>query len=261
MKNLLKKWLAEPLARGLDLDDPALFEVRKYILRKKKFLRAIYAEWYQLLSDNVSEEPGIVLELGSGSGYARESIPNLLSSEIVWIPDVSMVIDGCALPFSDHSVKAIVMTDVLHHIPQVRAFFSEAMRCLVPHGVVVMIEPWVSPWSIFIYKYFHHEQFDPDSAAWEFETSGPLSGANGALPWMIFERDKSVFNAEFPLLSVETITPMMPFCYLLSGGLSVRGILPGFTYPWCRSFERLLDPWSEKLGMFAFIVLRRANYS
>ena len=172
-----------------------------------------------------------------------------------------MVIDGCALPFSDHSVKAIVMTDVLHHIPQVRAFFSEAMRCLVPHGVVVMIEPWVSPWSIFIYKYFHHEQFDPDSAAWEFETSGPLSGANGALPWMIFERDKSVFNAEFPLLSVETITPMMPFCYLLSGGLSVRGILPGFTYPWCRSFERLLDPWSEKLGMFAFIVLRRANYS
>ncbi|MDD5371082.1 MAG: class I SAM-dependent methyltransferase [Anaerolineaceae bacterium] len=254
---MLKSWLSEPLARGLELDDPVLTDVRRTILQKKRFLRAIYTEWYQLQKRSIPDGPGIIFELGSGSGFAQDSIPKLISSEVFWLSSVSLVVDGCALPFPDQSAKAIIMTDVLHHLPNPRGFFSEVTRCLGPGGVLTMVEPWVTSWSRFVYKHYHHENFEPDSLAWEFETSGPLSGSNQALPWMIFERDKPIFTKEFPLLSVESIYPMMPFCFLLSGGLSVRGIIPGFLYHWCRSVEGLLDRWNADLGLFAFIVLRR----
>jgi 2-polyprenyl-3-methyl-5-hydroxy-6-metoxy-1,4-benzoquinol methylase len=48
------------------------------------------------------------------------------------------------------SLRGIVMTNVLHHIPDARAFLKEAARCLHPGGVIAMIEPWVSPWSRLI---------------------------------------------------------------------------------------------------------------
>ena len=257
MGSLIKRLLSEPLAADLDLDDPKLTAVRRVILRKKPFLRAVYSEWYQLLSRSVPAGSGRVIELGSGSGFAGESVPGLISSEIFWLPDISLVFDGCALPFPDQSLKAILMTDVLHHIPTVRSFFAEASRCLVPGGVVAMVEPWVSGWSRFVYRNFHHEPFQPETPAWEFATSGPLSGANGALPWIVFQRDRAQFARDFPCLAVETVRPMMPFCFLLSGGLSMRGLAPAFSYPWVRVFEGWLERGRIDLGMFSFILLRR----
>ena len=56
---------------------------------------------------------------------------------------------------------------------------------------------WVTRWSRWIYGRFHHEPFDPQRADWEFPLSGPLSGANGALPWIIFQRDREQFEREW----------------------------------------------------------------
>ncbi len=35
-----------------------------------------------------------------------------------------------------------------------------------------MIEPWVTPWSRIIYKYLHHEPFDPHETEWCFPPTG-----------------------------------------------------------------------------------------
>ncbi len=58
------------------------------------------------------------LELGSGAGFLQQHIDRLITSEIFRCPDITMVLDACALPFEDRSLRAIVMTDVLHHIPR-----------------------------------------------------------------------------------------------------------------------------------------------
>jgi SAM-dependent methyltransferase len=250
----IKNWLSEPLTRGLDLDDPALTHLRRSVLNQKAFLRAIYAEWYGMLSRSIPGGPGAVLELGSGAGFSRELLPQGFTSEVFWLPGVSLVLDGCALPFADHSFKAILRTDVLHHIPTVRAFFDDAARCLVPGGVVAMIEPWYTPWSGFIYRHFHHEPFHPEAAAWEFASSGPLSGANGALPWIVFQRDQMAFRQAYPSLTVETLRPLMPLSYLLSGGISMRSLVPAWTYRFWRAVE---SPWSRACAMFGFILLRQ----
>jgi hypothetical protein len=120
-----------------------------------------------------------------------------------------------------------------------------------------MIEPWVTPWSRWVYTHFHHEPFDPRAVEWEVPRAGPLSGANGALPWILFERDRGRFERTFPEWHIREVVPCMPFRYLLSGGVSLRGLAPGWTFPFWRGVERLLSPWRKTWAMFARIVLAR----
>jgi hypothetical protein len=47
-------------------------------------------------------------------------IPRLITSEVFNCPGIQVVLDGQALPIAAGSLRAIVMTDVLHHIPDPR---------------------------------------------------------------------------------------------------------------------------------------------
>jgi hypothetical protein len=255
----LRESLAYPLTRGLDIDDPRTTDLRRRIIQEKPFLRKIYDEWYTSIAAALPADPGPVLELGSGAGFLPEYVDNLITSEIFQCARVRAVLDGHQLPFDNGSLRGIVMTDVLHHLPAPRRFFAEATRCLRPGGVLVMIEPWVSPWSVRIYNSLHHEPFRPDSREWEFPSSGPLSGANGALPWIIFQRDRSQYEREFPLLPICSVTPIMPFRYLISGGVSMRSLTPGWTFGLWRGLESAMGPARKWFAMFARIVVRRAS--
>ena len=250
---LLRRLLAHPLTASLDLDDPATTELRKRIILSKPFLKAIYDEWHAILVRALPSGEGHVLELGSGAGYMVHFLPELITSEVFYCSGVRLVADGRRLPIADGALRAILMTNVLHHIPNVREFFREALRCLRPHGKILMIEPWVTPWSSFIYTRFHHEPFDPETPGWSFAGAGPLSSANGALPWIIFDRDREKFRAEFPGLLIEQVRPFMPFRYLVSGGVAMRNLMPGFTHSLWARLERALDSQMSRLGMFAFV--------
>lgn len=255
-----KAWLSHPLTRGRDLDDPATVEQCRLLIQSKPTLRAIYREWYGAISRALPAAGGPVLEVGSGPGFLAEFIPGLITSEILACRGARVSLDAAQLPFPNATLRAIVMTNVLHHLPQPRRFFTEAARCIRPGGAIVMIEPWVSPWSRFVYTRLHHEPFDPDATGWEFPASGPLSGANGALPWILFARDRARFEAEFPEWRIDTIRPRMPFRYLLSGGVSLRSLMPhALDRAWQR-VERLLEPWMTHWAMFAEVKLvRRAD--
>ena len=252
--SLAARLLALPATRGLDLDAPETTALRREIVRGKPFLRAIYEEWYGLLASNVPPPPGDVLELGSGAGFLGEFVPGLITSDVFPVPGVDRVVDARSLPFADGALRAIAMTNVLHHVPQVERFLAEAERCLRPGGRLVMIEPWNSAWARLVYRHLHHEPFQPGAADWGIPQSGPLSGANGALPWIVFHRDRARLQREFPALRVTEIRPMMPLRYLLSGGVSMRSLQPGWMHgPW-RALERLAG---GRCGMFALIVLER----
>jgi SAM-dependent methyltransferase len=255
--NLPKAWLAHPLTRGLDLDDPRLNEQRRRIIEQKPFLRRIYEEWYTAIVEALPPGDAPVLEIGSGAGFLRDFIPGLITSEVLPSPGVGVVLDGTRLPFGGEVLRAVVMTNVLHHLTQPRCFFAEAGRCVRRGGAIVMIEPWVSPWSRFVYGRLHHEPFNPEAQAWETPATGPLSGANGALPWILFFRDRSRFEKEFPTWAVESIRLGMPFRYLVSGGISMRNLMPPWTFRAWRRVELLMEPWMSRWAMFARITLRR----
>ena len=251
---LLQRWLAHPLTRGMELDDPQTTALRLRIIRSKPFLKTLYGEWYQSISTHFPPDAQI-LELGAGAGFLKEFIPRLITSELFPAPGVERVIDAQAIALPDSSLDGIVMTDVLHHIPDCSTFFREASRVLRPGGKIVMIEPWNTAWSRWVYQHLHHEPFDPGVSEWKIPSTGPLSGANGALPWILFDRDRGLFEARHPEFVIASVAPIMPLAYLLSGGVSLRYSLPGWMYRPVRFVERCYNEASW--GMFATIVLKR----
>ena len=255
LARLLRALLADPTGRAASLDAPETTRQRRAVVRKKGFLRRIYAEWYEAVAAELPDATGAVLEIGSGAGFMRKHIPTLTTSEVFPVDGIDLVADARRLPFAGATLRAIVMTDVFHHISDASAFLDEAARCLIGGGRIVMVEPWLTGWSRFVYTRLHHELFDPN-AAWSFPSSGPLSSANGALPWIVFERDRDRLERAYPL-RVLRIVPLMPAAYLLSGGVSLRALAPGSLYgPW-RWLEGAIPLLERHLAMFALIVVTR----
>jgi SAM-dependent methyltransferase len=252
-----RAWLAHPLTQGLDLDAPQTTELRGRIIREKAFLEAIYIDWYRRLGGAFPPGDDPVLEIGSGGGFMREHVEGLITSDLLALPGIDRVIDAQRLPFSAGELRGIAMVNVLHHLPAPRGFLREATRCVRVGGVISMIEPWVTPWSSFVYRRLHHEPFLPEAENWEFPPAGPLSGANGANPWIIFARDRTRFQREYPQWHIRLVRPFMPLRYLLSGGVSMRSLMPWWTSGFWRGAELVLGPLNRWLGMFAHIVLER----
>jgi SAM-dependent methyltransferase len=201
-----------------------------------------------------------VLELGSGAGFFEQYLPDVIRSEVFICSRVDVIADACQLPFAAESLRAIVMTDVFHHVPDVRRFMREASRSVRRGGVIAMVEPWSTPWSRFIYNRFHHEPFRPDATRWEFEASGPLSSANGALPWIVFKRDRSTFEREFPQWTVEEIAPwhaaaVSPVGRHLVARIDARLVVSRRG----ADVERMMLPLMDEVAMFATITLRRSD--
>lgn len=253
---MLTRLLAHPKTKGLDMDDPETTVLRREIVRSKPFLRAIYEEWYRLIMDDLPSGEGRVLELGSGGGFLDEYIEDLVTSEVFAVPGVQALVDGRALPFADESLKAIVMTNVFHHIPDVARFLSEAQRCLRSEGRLIMIEPWNTGWSRFVHQRFHHEPMLTDAVEWSLPGSGPLSSANAALPWIVTTRDRARLEREWPRFRVLRIVPFMPFRYLASGGVSMRSLQPGWSFVAWRRLESLFG-MEQRMAVLALIVLHR----
>ena len=234
---MLRRWLELPRTRGMDVDDPRTSILRKAIIREKGFLRRLYSEWYERCvqaMETRGQGDGTILELGAGGGFFKEycrerQFPGrVLASDVLPLPGLDLVADGRSLPFAPGSLTAIVMTNVFHHIPDVRSFLASCAQVLRPGGVVVMIEPWNTPWARFVYTCLHPEPFCPTRPVWELEEgNGPLSNANGALPWIVFARDRDVLAGDFPEFAAPEITLLMPLSYLASGGVSMRSLLPG----------------------------------
>lgn len=254
------EWLKLPETRHIEeLDDPALTLLHGQIVRKKAFLRRLYIDFYEEFKKSVPDyENKTLVELGSGGGFLKEVMPNVITSDVVGLPNVDKVFSACEMPFADDSVDAFFMLDVLHHISMPRAFFKEARRCLRNSGRIIMIEPANSCWSRFIFKCFHHEPFDTE-AGWNLPKGGPLSQANVALPWIVFCRDRSTFQQEFPELKIIGIHPHTPFRYVLSGGLTWRQFVPSWTYPLFKGVETVLTPANRWLGMFQTIKIEKTN--
>ncbi len=240
-----------------ELDDPATTIERHELIRVHRPLRVVYAEWYRLLAAALPPGQEPVLELGSGGGFLSDLVPGLLRSEVCPYPWVDFALDAQALPFRAATLRGIVMTNVLHHVPQPARLFREAARCVRPGGVLAMIEPWYTGWSGFVYRRFHHEPFEPQAREWVAPPGGPLTGANGALPWIVFQRDRERFERDHPEWEIRRVEPLMPLSYLLTGGLSGRFPVPAVAVSACIRLERLLGRLARRQALFASIELVR----
>ncbi|MBZ0165734.1 MAG: class I SAM-dependent methyltransferase [Candidatus Omnitrophica bacterium] len=255
-------FLALPEAAQLseNLDDVSTTLVHRRILQQKKFLRRIYREYYQTMRAGLGPDADqkTVLEIGSGAGFIKEVLPHCLTSDLIGMDGLDLACSALDFPFKDDSLDAVVMINVLHHLPDVSLFFSELRRCLKSGGRVIMIEPANTWWGKFVYTHFHHEPFDEQTRDWQFTPGGRLTDANVALPWMVFFRDRERFQKEYPDLRIVRAQPHTPFRYLLSGGFTMRSLAPSFSYGLIKGLGVLLTPLHRYLGMFMTVELEYA---
>jgi SAM-dependent methyltransferase len=238
-----------------DLDSPERTIFHQGIIRKKLFLKRLYEEWYRELTTLKPHLPaGKLLEIGSGGGFLKEVESSVICSDVLDLPGNDMTFSALEMPFADEELSAIFMIDTFHHIPDAGKFLKEAERVLAPGGAIIMIEPANSWWGRFIYKNFHHEPFDP-KGDWTIPASGPLSGANGALPWIVFERDVAVFRGAYPGFEIKEIRYHTPFRYLVSGGVSFKQLMPDFTYGFFSLLDKTMALIWHQLSMFVTIKL------
>ena len=243
-----------------ELDQPERVEHLRGIIAGKPFLRRLYLELYGRYAACLRRCPpgGVAVELGSGAGFVKEVLPEVVTSDVLAYPGVDRVIDGTHMPFQDGTLRAALLLNVFHHLADAEAFLREAERCLAPGGRLLIIDQHPGLISTPILRHLHHEPFRPEAAAWAFETTGPLSGANGALAWIVFRRDLARLREVVPGLELVRYEPHTPLRYWLAGGLKRWSALPGWAFPMATVLDRVLTWCSPRLASFVDVELVRA---
>ena len=240
-----------------DLDDPNASIAHRDIILKKPFLKRLYNDWYLIFIIKSKEiKNGKYLEIGSGGGFLKDVFPEVITSDILILPNVDLIFTAEEIPFNENELASIVMLNVFHHIPKPHLFLKEAQRTLIKGGKIIMTEPANSSLARFIYKRFHHEPFD-EKGQREIKAGNPLSNSNQALPYIYFERDLDLFKKDFPSLKINSINYHSPFSYIISGGVSRSAMLPFFMYNFVKGIEWLFSPFFKQIGLFCTIEIEK----
>ncbi len=205
------------------------------------------------------------MEVGGGPGFLKEMLPGVISTDVVWCPWLDAITDAQQLSFKTSSVTNIVGLDILHHLVAPMAFLKEAGRILVPGGRLILIEPWITPFSNLVYRYLHQEDCDlrvrpQEGNAIRSENGKRPFDGNSAIPYLLFSRDALAKT----LTSLSCFKPLVlePFClfaYLLSFGFKPINLLPEFLYSIVATLERATVPlWRPLAALRMLIVLEKS---
>ena len=259
----LRDWLIDPTVESHDVDSPAFSIAHRQVVQRKIILRRLFESFYNecraMDLQYFADCPGGRLEIGSGAGIINEVYPDVITSDIKLLPFIDVVVSADHLPFPDNSLRAIYAINVFHHLPKPRRFFTEILRVVHPGGGVVLIEPFYGLVAGWVFKNLHKsEGFEPEAVSWESSgNTGPFSNANQALSYMVFKRDRTQFDFEFPQLDLVFNRPHTHLWYVFSGGVNFRQLLPDSFTPMVKFAERILSPFNRWIALQHTIVLRK----
>jgi SAM-dependent methyltransferase len=208
----------------------ARFEALRQAWRSNEPLRVLYGRWYARMREALPARTlGPWIEIGSGPGFAREFIPELELSDIVKAPWHDRCVSADNLPFADGSVGALVLFDVLHHLPAPAKFFQEAVRVLRPGGRIVLCEPYISPVSSVVYRLFHPEPVD--MRVQPLAQHGALDkdpfGSNQAISTLLCRSEgRRTLEQLFPMVKMLRFERLAGLSYPATGGFSHAPLLP-----------------------------------
>ena len=254
---------ANPRLKQYSIGTREWFDAQRRMIKDKPLIRRCYDIWYSRLLRDADSVPveyrsATIVELGSGSSYIKELRPEIVTSDIS--PGIAdMVIDGRELPFPDRSVKALFLTHVFHHIPDVEQFLTEACRVLVPGGVISLVDCAHTPFGRFFFSKVHPEPYDHHAKDWSFPPGHTMLDSNQALTWIVFQRDRARFEARFPNLRIERREFLPWFSYLMSGGVNLRSFFPRFMAPLMPVLDRVFKPLDPIFAIHWHMTVRKIN--
>lgn len=254
--------------QNLLLQDAAKTCRNREALFKKKNLLYWYERLYaMLLGAPEAAARSRVLEIGSGMSPLKRFYPSVLTSDILPLDYVDHTFDAHDIDrisgIEDESLDILTMTNVLHHLKDPVRFLLRARKKLKKQGRILLVEPYFSAVSGFVYKYLHFEPTDFGvSEPCLSDVASPLSSANIALPHMIFFGKK---GWEAPLLDYYAIDRSKSFfytglSYMITGGISRNILIPHCFYKilWYID-QQLAEKLPSLCASFFFLTLIRKN--
>lgn len=260
---MLTRLLAQPGLDAVAIDGEERMRAHQRVLARKPMLRDVFRDLHREMRELeerwFGDTPGGRVEIGAGVAPMRDTFPDVLATDVVAASWVDRVLDAQAMDFADGSLRCVYGQNTFHHLPEPRRFFAELQRAVHPGGGAVLIEPFHGPLASLMYpRLFASEGYDKAAPAWETPMDGPMSGANQALSYLVFERDRDAFAREFPKLRIVEARPLTSALrYLLSGGLNFRQLVPGWAAGALRGVEGALSPLARFWALHHVIVLRR----
>ena len=251
-----------PQLKQYEIGTREWFDAQRRMIKNKPLIRRCYDLWYSRLLRDAGSVPNAqgasIVELGSGSSYIKELRPEIVTSDIA--PGIAdMVIDGRELPFPDKSVKALFLTHVFHHIPDVEQFLREASRVLVPGGVISIVDCAHTPFGRFFFSKIHPEPYNHHAAEWSFPPGHTMLDSNQALTWIVFERDRKRFEGLFPQFKIERRELLPWFSYLMSGGVNLRSFYPRPLAPLMTLLDRVFRPLDPVFAIHWHMTIRKTH--
>ena len=257
-----KKIWQHPLVTNLDVESIDRPVFHRQMIEAKPSLKAHLLCWYKdvlrCLENKDSLPDGLIVELGSGAGFIEVVIPDIIKTDVTKNPFCSQVQDACALSYESNSVACLILIGVFHHLPDPHGFLNEANRVLMKGGRIVMVEPSNTfPQKFLCSILDHYEYFDTKQAQWKKKDTLHMKEANLALPWIVFFRDREVFQRDFPFLKIRTIKYHSLLLMLLSGGMTYKSMIPRFSISFIKFMDYLLSPFMRIIGTSMTIELEK----
>ena len=261
---MLRDLLGLKEIKKIDIDSKNRIIAHRKILEKRPIIKNIFRELHELfiyLDINYLSGDGKKIELGAGAYPIKETYSDVISTDIVDGDNIDQILDAMNMYLKPNSVRVFFGQNVFHHFPDPKKFFSEIDRVLEVGGGAILLEPYYGLISSLIYPHISAtESFDKRQLAWEGEHTGPMKGANQALSYIVFKRDRDKFLNDFPNLEIKYHKTTSNYMrYLLSGGLNFKQLVPNFMERPIQFLEYLLTPFHSFAALHHVIVIKKCK--
>ena len=241
-------------------DNLSMIQQYRVIWNSNPTLRKFYTNLWEWAIKECTSGP--IVELGGGAGFIRDYYPDIISTDLLPFPESNLQCNATQLPFKENSVGCFIGIAFFHHCPNLRILFNEILAALKPGGCFVIIDPYISILSRWIFALATDETVDLGESPLENDYDddnqiNPLLDANVARATIVFIRQKKLYDALFPNLQVQSIEHINLFRHIAAGSCVQQFPCASFLYPPACIVDRLLQPVSLYTGMCMKVVLKK----
>lgn len=217
--------------------------------KNKPLLRGIYANFYAQIARRIQrQQPGLIVELGSGIGNLKQAIPECIATDLFENPWLDQVENAYSLSFKDGSVSNLIIFDVWHHLQYPGVAMREFNRVLKPQGRLIILDPAMGLMGRLIYGLFHHEPLGMnDPIEWDPPAGLKIEDfpyfAAQARAWRMFR--PTALPPQMAGWRKEEVVFWSSLDYLASGGFRGPQAYPLAAWPLVRGIDKILSlcPW------------------
>lgn len=230
--------------------------------QRKPLLRQVYEDFHRLIAAHlIRGSSGLTVELGSGIGSIKQTVPECLTSDLFPNPWLDRQENAYRLSFADGEVTNLILFDVWHHLEHPGTALAECRRVLAPQGRLIVFEPGMGLLGRLVYSLGHPEPVAfHQPVEWfappDFNVADPPYFAAQSRAHRLFVRGEQ--REELAGWRVLKVVRLASLAYFLSGGFSKPQMCPTVLHPCVRLLDSLLARLPSLFAVRLLVVLEKS---